>query len=156
MVDVLKVVADRFCWDWGSYLAMAEYSRETNFLDDPILGIKHVGFKVRDLALSNFCSWYPAFDLHVTRVATRLGWISYGFGLLGDDRLEMGNNPGNNRQYLFLHRLFLLLADVTKGRFTPTDIDRILWHMGRTVCGTTPDCDRCPLKMDCPTGIHRA
>jgi endonuclease III len=121
-----------------------------------MLGIKNISFKLRDLALSNFSSYYAAFDLHVTRVLTRLGWLNYGFPFLENTDLEMGNNPGNDKNYLFLHRLFVLLSEMTKGEYTPVDLDRALWHLGKSICGAKSGCNFCPVTAECPTGRHRA
>lgn len=65
-----------------------------------MLRIKNIGFKLRDLSLSNFSPYYAAFDLHVTRVLTRLGWLNYGFPFVSNTGLEMGNNPSNDKNYL--------------------------------------------------------
>ncbi len=63
-------------WDWDSYITQAEKQKENNYQKDPILSIKNISFKLRDLALSNFSPYYAAFDLHVTRVVTRIGWLN--------------------------------------------------------------------------------
>jgi endonuclease III len=67
----------------------------------------------------------------------------------------MGNNPGNEKNYLFLHRLFVSLSDITEGKYTPVDLDRILWHFGRSHCGAESMCGTCPIGGDCPTGKYR-
>jgi endonuclease III len=153
--DVVHHVQSVLQWNWRAYIERAENEKETNYQRDPMLGIKNISFKLRDLALSNFSPYYAAFDLHVTRVLTRLGWLNYGFPLLKNTDLEMGNNPGNDKNYLFLHRLFVLLSDMTKGEYTPVDLDRILWHLGKSICGAKSKCGACPITAGCPTGRHR-
>jgi len=153
--DVVHHVQSVLHWNWRVYIERAENEKETNFQSDPMLSIKNISFKLRDLALSNFSPHYAAFDLHVTRVLTRLGWLNYGFPFLGNTDLEMGNNPGNDKNYLFLHRLFDSLSDMTEGNYTPVDIDRILWHLGKSVCGARSRCGACPIGGGCPTGKHR-
>lgn len=153
--DVVRCVDTELHWDWRAYIEKAEKQKENNYQDDPILGIKNISFKLRDLALSNFSPHYAAFDLHVTRVLTRIGWLNYGFCLVSDDNLEMGNNPGNDKNYLFLHRLFVLLSSMTAGKYTPVDIDRIFWHLGKSKCGAKTKCFGCPIKEECLTGKHR-
>lgn len=153
--DVVHHVQSVLQWNWSAYIERAEYEKETNYQSDPMLGIKNISFKLRDLALSNFSPYYAAFDLHVTRVLTRLGWLNYGFPFLGNTDLEMGNNPGNDKNYLFLHRLFVSLSEMTKGEYTPVDLDRILWHLGKSICGAKSKCGACPIKAACPTGRHR-
>jgi hypothetical protein len=111
--------------------------------------------KLRDLALSNFSPHYAAFDLHVTRVLTRIGWLNYGFPLVGNNDLEMGNNPGNGKNYLFLHSLFVLLSSMTGSKYTPVDLDRIFWHLGKSTCGAKTTCFGCPIKEECLTGKYR-
>lgn len=122
--EVVQYVQSVLQWDWRTYIERAENEKETNYQSDPMLRIKNISFKLRDLALSNFSPHYAAFDLHVTRVLTRLGWLNYGFPFLGNTDLEMGNNPGNDKNYLFLHRLFISLSDMTKGEYTPVDFDK--------------------------------
>lgn len=153
--DVVICVNDELVWDWQSYIEQAEKQKENNYQNDPMLRIKNVGFKLRDLALSNFSPHYAAFDLHVSRVLTRIGWLNYGFPLAGDNDLEMGNNPGNDKNYLFLHSLFVLLSRMTKYKYTPVDLDRIFWHLGKSKCGAKTKCDSCPITGECLTGKHR-
>ena len=153
--DVVHHVQSVLHWKWRDYIDQAEDQKETNYQSDPMLRIKNISFKLRDLALSNFSPHYAAFDLHVTRVLTRLGWLNYGFSFLGNTELEMGNNPGNDKNYLFLHRLFVSLSDMTRGKYTPVDLDRILWLLGKSKCGAKSMCDACPIAGGCPTGKHR-
>ena len=155
IADVVEYVQSVLHWDWRSYIDQAETEKENNYRNDPMLDIKNISFKLRDLALSNFTPHYAAFDLHVTRVLTRLGWLNYGFSFLGNNDLEMGNNPGNVKNYLFLHRLFLSLAEMTGGEYTPVDLDRTFWHFGKSQCGATSKCRGCPIAEECPTGKHR-
>ncbi len=153
--EVVHYVDSVLQWDWRAYINRAESERDNNYQSDPMLRIKNISFKLRDLALSNFSPYYAAFDLHVTRVLTRLGWLNYGFPFLGNTDLEMGNNPGNDKNYLFLHRLFVSLSDMTEDKYTPVDLDRILWHLGRSMCGAKSRCGACPIAGGCPTGKHR-
>jgi len=84
-------------WDWKEYFRRAEKYHKTDFQEDELLKIKHVKLKARDLALSSFNPNYVANDLHVVRVITRTGLLNYGFDLLENDELEMGNNPFNKK-----------------------------------------------------------
>lgn len=153
--DVVRCVDAELNWDWKAYIEKAEKEKENNYQEDPILRIKNIKFKLRDLALSDFSPHYAAFDLHVTRVLTRIGWLNYGFPLLSDSDLEMGNNPANDKNYLFLHRLFVLLSSLTEGEYTPVDIDRIFWHLGKSKCGAESKCSECPINKECLTGKYR-
>jgi endonuclease III len=139
-------------WDWVKYFKMAQDNYENNFIQDSLLKIKHIKYKVRDLAISNFNENYIANDIHIVRVSTRLGLLNYGFDLLSDTSLEMGNNPGNDKNYFFLHRLFLKLSKMTNRKYTLADMDRMFWQFGRTICNSEPRCKECPLNKLCLTG----
>ena len=154
--NIVKYFGQTLNWNWTHYLSLADKNRKTNFLNDDILKIKYIKYKLRDLALSNFNPYYAAFDLHVTRVTTRLGLLNYGFDLLTDKNVEMGNNPANKENYLFMHKLFMKLSELTNEKYLAVDFDRIFWHFGRTICGATPKCNRCPVKSSCLTGRYSA
>ena len=149
---VVEFFASRLKWNWKVYFDAAEKYHETNFQQDELLKVKHIGYKVRDLALSSFNRNYVANDLHVVRVMTRLGLLNYGFDLLTDSSLEMGNNPGNIKNYLFLHRLVLKLSKLTHGQYFPADLDKVLWSFGKSICKNRPKCNSCPMKKLCLTG----
>jgi hypothetical protein len=155
--DVVRIFQDEYRWDWKRYFQEAEDEKEMNFSKDKLLGekVKYIRFKVRDLALSGFNENYIAIDRHVVRVITRLGFLNYGFELLENDDFEMGTNPMDEKNYLFLHRLTLRLSDLTDSEYTPSDLDRILWHFGRSKCGAKPECGNCSVAEICPTGKIR-
>ena len=153
--NVVEYFSEKLDWDWNAYFNEANNEKNNNFLNDEILKIKNIGFKLRDLALSNFNPSYAAFDLHVTRVVTRIGWLNHGYDLLKNNHLEMGNNPSDEKNYLFLHRLFLKLSEMTKRKFTPVDLDRIFWHLGKSKCAAKPNCKHCPINDVCLTGQYR-
>lgn len=157
MSAVVAYFRDVLDWNWQAYLGNAASidATQSNFSDDPLLKIKHVGQKVRDLALSNFDSNYAAFDLHVIRVASRIGLIAYGWELTTDAAIEFGTNPSDERNYLFFRRLLIKLASLSGGRFTPVDLDRTFWHLGRHICGKTTQCAICPIRDVCLTGKRR-
>ena len=130
--DVVKLFGSKYKWNWKAYFNEAEKYHVTNFQQDELLKINRVGFKVRDLALSSFNRNYVANDLHVVKVMTRLGLLNYGFDLLDDNSLEMGNNPANPENYLFLHRLVVKLSELTNSKkYYPADLDKIFWHFGK-------------------------
>ena len=150
--NVTQEINRNYGWEWIEYFSQAENNHESNFQDDPFLKIKYISYKVRDLALSNFNNKYIANDLHVVRIATRLGLLNYGFNLIDHASVEMGNNPSSKKQYLFLHKLFHNLSQTTNGKYSPVDIDRSFWHFGRTICKSKPKCSVCPIKEICLTG----
>lgn len=153
--DVVHYFSKRLQWNWDAYIAEADRKRNDNYQDDEILNIKNIKFKLRDLALSNFSPYYAAFDLHVSRVITRIGWLNYGFDLLGNSSIEMGNNQSEVKNYLFFHKLFFKLSSLTNGKFTPVDLDRTFWHLGKSICKATPKCKACPINNVCLTGKYR-
>ena len=104
------------------------------------------------LTISHFNPNYAAFDLHVTRVAARIGLLAYGWDITADREIEFGTNPGSVDNYLFMHRLFLHLSSLCEGKFTPVDLDRILWHLGRCKCKAVTKCITCPISDVCLTG----
>ncbi|MBM4465045.1 MAG: hypothetical protein FJ014_05730 [Chloroflexi bacterium] len=152
---VVRILRDEYGWDWERYFEEAEAEKETNFISDKLLKVKYIGFKVRDLALSNFNANYAANDLHVVRVITRLGFLNYGYELLHDNSLEMGTDSAKRKNYLFLHGLILRLSALTGDEFSPSDLDRVLWHFGKSLCGARPRCGYCPVAEICPTGASR-
>jgi hypothetical protein len=154
MTAVVAYFRDELNWNWQKYLRQAEQEKELNFFTDPLRKIKYVGPKVRDLALSNFNNNYAAFDLHVIRVVSRIGLMACGWDLTKDAGVDFGTNPSDEKNYLFFRRLFLKLASLSRG-FTPVDLDRTFWHLGRRVCGNTTDCASCPIHDVCLTGKHR-
>ncbi len=153
---VVNYFGDTLAWNWSGYFNQAEANKDNNFIDDSLLKIKNIGFKVRDLALSNFNPNYAAFDLHVTRVVARIGLLAYGWDITEDKTIEFGTNPSDPDNYLFLHRLFLHLAALCNNQFTPVDLDRIFWHLGRSKCKAKTKCETCPINKNCLTGIKRA
>ena len=152
--DVVKIFEQDYQWNWKDYFDEGEKHAERNFPQDKILQINNIGMKVRDLALSSFSEKYIANDLHVVRVMTRIGLLNYGFDLTADSNLEMGNNPGNEKNYLFLHKLVLKISKKLRNKISPADLDRTFWHFGRTVCSSTPKCNICPIKIHCLSGKH--
>lgn len=155
MTAVVAYFRDELKWNWQIYLEEAERQKEWNFPDDPLRNIKGIGPKVRDLALSNFNSNYAAFDLHVVRVVSRIGLVAYGWGLTAGSKVDFGTNPSIPENYLFLHRLFLRLAGLSNGRFTPVDLDRVFWYFGRSKCRAARKCASCPIQDTCLTGRQR-
>lgn len=153
--EVVDIFAQELKWDWKRYFRCAEQYHETDFQEDELLKVKHIKYKVRDLALSKFNSNYVAIDLHVARVITRIGLLNYGFDMLKNNGLEMGNNPSDKKNYLFLHGLVRKLSKLTNNKYLPADLDRVFWFLGKSICGTKPKCPKCPIKDLCLTGQYR-
>jgi endonuclease III len=153
--EVVNFFSNKLSWNWKQYFDDAERFKNTDFQQDDLLKIKNIGFKVRDLALSKFNCNYVANDLHVVRVITRTGLLNYGYDIVTNRNLEMGNNPGNNKNYLFLHSLVLKLSSFTNSKYSPADLDRIFWSFGKSICGNNPKCNICPVNTQCLTGQNR-
>ena len=60
---------------WAKYVGRAEQRYESDFQDDEFLRIHGVGFKTRDLAVSELSNRFAALDLHVVRVTARTGLL---------------------------------------------------------------------------------
>ncbi len=157
--DIVDYFKNELEWNFSAYFELAEQNYRNNFKDDKLLKIRNIGYKVRDLALSSFSGKYVAFDLHLCRVPTRMGLLSYGYELIAKDldaehEIEMGNNPQNLKNYHFLHRLFVKLTEMTDNKYSMSDFDRFFWHFGKSFCGSKPQCDCCPVVKICLTGRH--
>jgi len=139
-----KLFLEELNSDWGRYLNKAKNDFKNNFIEDEVLNIRGVGFKVRDLALSCFLKDYPAIDFHIVDVLLRTGLLVYGYG-----DFNFGTNPGNKKNYLFLRNLIVKLS--CESGYSPGELDRIFWHFGRTICKSRPLCEKCPIKKDCLT-----
>jgi endonuclease III len=155
LTAVVNIFKNEFKWNWKTYFKEAEKHSEINYPQDKLLKTKNVSFKVRDLALSNFNQNFVANDLHVVRVMTRIGLLCYGFDLLKENNVEMGNNPADEKNYLFLHKLILKLSKLMDSKYSPADLDRIFWYFGRAICGSETKCSICPINNMCLTGKYR-
>lgn len=140
-----KEIAQTHKFNWSDYFEEAENDYKRNFPGDEFLKIKNVGYKVRDLALSDFSKYYSANDLHVVRVISRTGLLMYGYGI----DYNFGTNVGDKKQYLFFRKLIIRLSEMTG--MSPGELDRIFWHFGRTICSNSPNCGICPITNQCST-----
>jgi endonuclease III len=134
---------------WARYVEQAERFYETDFPKDEFLAIQGVGFKTRDLAVSELSDRFAAMDLHVVRVTARTGLLVHGYG-----NPEISTDVSTDSGYLFFHGLILRLAKRTGwpgSGYSPGEIDRMLWNFGRAVCKARPDCQACPLAGTCLT-----
>lgn len=139
---------------WVDYFKEAEDNYENNFPKDKLLNIKYVGYKVRDSALSEFSKFYLANDIHIIRMIKRTGLLINGYG-----DTDIGTNPSDINEYLFLKRLIVRLSKESgweKGEgYSPGEIDKIFWHFARNICKADPLCNQCPIKNICLTGRNR-
>jgi len=137
---------------WERYVHQAEEQYQDDFREDKFRTIRGVGYKTRDLALSELSDRFVAIDLHVVRVTSRIGLLLYGYG---DDRLTTAVSQESG--YLFFHGLILKMARRTgwpdAAGYSPGEIDRMLWHFGRTLCSDTPKCRDCPIADICLTTV---
>lgn len=140
-----KEIVKSSSFNWRNYFREAENDYKRNFPDDKFLKIRNVGYKVRDLALSDFSKHYSANDLHVVRVISRTGLLMYGYGI----DCNFGTNVVDKKQYLFFRKLIIRLSEITE--MSPGELDRIFWHFGRAVCSNNPNCDICPIINQCST-----
>jgi len=146
VMDVKKLVT-KPCFSWRDYFAEAEANYESNFRNDDFLQIKNIGFKTRDLALSEFSDHFVAVDLQVRKVILRTGLFLHGYG---DPRIGL-----DDRSYLVMHDLVLKLSKQTGwlgAGYSPGEMDRMFWLFGRSICTAKPCCTRCPVREVCLTG----
>jgi len=141
-----RILFEKYQGMWERYFKEAEKKYRENFPDDPFLTIPNVSFKVRDLALSCFSKLYAANDLHIVRTLTRTGLLVYGYG-----DIDIGTNPGNEKNYIFLRNLIIKLSE--KSGYSPAELDRIFWYFGRGVCNARPNCSTCPINNECLTSL---
>ncbi|MHA2179358.1 MAG: hypothetical protein ACXAAO_05790 [Candidatus Thorarchaeota archaeon] len=138
--ETAGVFLEEFNRDWERYFKKA---RNYPYLEDPFLDIYHVDSKVRDLALSGFVLRYPAIDRHVVRVLRRTGLVCHSY-LMG---IELNTSPSSKTGYSNLSQLCVNLSKQISVK--PAQLDRALWHLGRSVCRSKPKCDKCPASSIC-------
>lgn len=138
--EMVKIIENKYGWNWKNYVADAENNYINNFKDDNFLNIKGVGVNVRNLALSNFSPHFPKIDKHIGEVFNRL---EIGKLILGK-KLPISWHKTEKLQPLFVE-----IAKRSKGNFSETDLDRIFWHFGREICANTPKCRSCPVAKYC-------
>ncbi|MBA7508399.1 hypothetical protein ES705_00329 [subsurface metagenome] len=85
-------------------------------------------------------------DLHVVRTLTRTGLLVHGY-----EDIDIGTNPGNEKNYIFLRNLIIKLSK--KSGYSPAELDRIFWYFARDVCNARPNCDKCPIRNICLTSL---
>lgn len=132
LIKISKILRDRFNGKIDDYIAFVD----NNYFDDPILEVKGVGFKTRDIALSSFAKKYSLVDIHIIDVISRTGLILnaylYGFKLTTDRSVE--------KNYLeitkFLHKLS------KEARMMPFEFDQTLWFFGKDYCSPMR-CKKC-------------
>ena len=135
LIAISRVLRDRFNGRIGDYIVFVD----GNYRDDPILGVKGVGFKTRDIALSSFTKKYSLVDVHISNVLSRTGLILraylYGFKLTTD--------RSNEINYLEMTRLLSKLSE--EAEMKPFEFDQTLWFFGKDYCSPRK-CIKCPAK----------
>ncbi|MHA2149914.1 MAG: hypothetical protein ACXAAN_14795 [Candidatus Thorarchaeota archaeon] len=142
ILDAKKVYKSELNEDWRRYFKLAKENVVEGFRNDPFLDIKYVSFKVRDLALADFTLAYPVIDFHVIDVLRRTGLICYSY-MLG----EQLSTSNSGEDYHSIRRTCLGISEMVE--LKPALLDRLLWHFGKSICKTRPDCETCPLTMYC-------
>ena len=149
VVKEVKGIVTAPTFTWSSYIEQAEQFYETNFPEDPFLRVRGIGFKTRDLALSELSDRFAAMDLHVVRVISRTGLLVHGYGIP-----TISTDVSKKSGYMFFHALILKLARRTGwpgSGYSPGEIDRMIGNFGRAVCNDRPGCRSCPLAETCLT-----
>lgn len=133
IVEVAKVIKDRFEGNMDTYIRFVE----KKYREDPILKIKGVGYKTRDIALSNFTDQYSLVDTHIIEVLAKTGLIinayRYGISLTTDRSLD--------KNYLAITKLMTELAK--EANISPFALDQYFWFLGKDFCSKR-NCNLCP------------
>ena len=148
------VESDHF--EWEHYFQEAELQYESSYRNDKFLGIRGVGSKTRDFALSEFSNCYCAIDRNIARVIWRTGLLLYGYG-----QPDFGTSPTEN--YYFLQRLLIQFSKESGWSpgalqgYSLKEIDAMLWFFSNEqgICKGKPDCFHCPLNNICLTFQNR-
>ena len=135
LVEISKILRDKFNSKVDEYITFAN----RNYREDPILKVRGVGFKTRDIALSSFTTEYSLVDVHIANVLSRTGLIlkAYLYGL----KLTTDRSDENN--YLEMTKLLAKLSKEAK--MMPFEFDQTLWFFRKDYCSPM-NCDKCPLK----------
>lgn len=107
--------------------------------NDPILNIKGVGFKTRDIALSSFTAKYSLVDVHIANVLSRTGLVLRAYLY----RLKLTTDRSDVNNYLEMTKLLRKLSK--EANMMPFEFDQTLWFFGKDYCSPT-NCDKCPVK----------
>jgi endonuclease III len=147
ITQVKEIFNEKFNNDWNQYFMIADKNYKNDFPNDPFLKIKNIGFKVRDLALSNFSPKYIAIDEHVVEVIKRTGLICYAYPF----RLELTTNQSDD--YLQLRELCVNISELAG--IEPRELDRLLWLHGKYICsGRNKKCRNCVINNMCLTYLN--
>lgn len=135
LIEISKILRDKFNSRVDEYIAFAS----RNYREDPILKVRGVGFKTRDIALSSFTAEYSLVDVHIANVLSRTGLIlkAYLYGL----KLTTDRSDENN--YLEMAKLLAKLSK--EANMMPFEFDQTLWFFGRDYCSPM-NCDKCPVE----------
>jgi len=135
LVEISKILRDKFNSKVDDYIRFAK----RNYREDPILEVRGVGFKTRDIALSAFTAEYSLVDVHIANVLSRTGLIlkAYLYGL----KLTTDRSDENN--YFEMTKLLSKLSK--EANMMPFEFDQTLWFFGKDYCSPM-NCDKCPVK----------
>lgn len=135
LIEISKILQKRFDGEIDDYIAFVD----THYTDDPVLNVKGVGFKTRDIALSSFTKNYSLVDVHISNVLSRTGLILkaylYGFKLTTDRT--------NESNYLEMTKLLSKLS--TEAGMMPFEFDQTLWFFGKDYCSPMK-CEKCSVQ----------
>ena len=138
--QMVKCINNEFNWNWKQYIDAAEKEYRSNFKNDPFLKISGIGYNVRNLALSNFSPYFPKIDKHIGEVFQRLDIPKV---LIGRDIPKSWYTTER------MQPLFVMIADNYHRKYSETDLDRIFWHFGKSICKNPPICGHCPVNEKC-------
>lgn len=135
LIAISKILRDRFNSNIDDYIKFVD----GNYSKDPILQVKGVGYKTRDIALSSFTTEYSLVDVHISNVLSRTGLIlrAYLYGF------KLTTNRSDVNDYLEITRLLSKLSG--EAGMLPFELDQTLWFFGQAYC-TPKKCEKCPVQ----------
>lgn len=137
LIEISRILMDRHGGKIDEYVA----SVDMDYHKDPILRVKGVGFKTRDIALSSFTAKYPLVDVHIANVLSRTGLVLRAYLY----RLKLTTDRSDENNYLEMAKLLGKLAK--EANMMPFEFDQTLWFFGKDYCSRAPtNCDKCPVK----------
>lgn len=144
LIEISKILQEKFNGIIDDYVAYVD----NNYSNDPILNVKGVGFKTRDIALSSFTKKYSLVDVHIIDVLSRTGLVlnAYNYGL------KLTTDRSDDKNYLEITKLLNKLSK--EAEMMPFEFDQTLWFFGKDYCSPMK-CSEC-LVRNCITRNNRA
>ena len=133
LLEAKKIFMTQFDSDIALYIEQAEKKMRNHYDDDPFLKIKGVGYKTRDLGLSNFSDNFLAVDRHLLRVPYLTGLSNFS-----DIDSEIWQKDSvTKKEYRLVAEFLVKIAQISN--ITPKYLDRLFWNFSKRVCKETDE-----------------